>query len=195
MRAVTSRISADHRLSPRVNGWDHAGRVAGVDAGLLDVLHHRRRSSTLWSSATASTSTSRAPFQELVEQHRLVGGDERLAAPASPRGLLGRVDRPACRARPARTTGRTSTGIAERRARTGSPARLDVGARGSPADAAPAPRSAPRKRSRFSARSSPSYGVPHSGTPASCSVRASLSGVWPPSWTMTPSGCSGVDRR
>ena len=32
--------------------------------------------------------------------------------------------------------------------------------------------------------------VPSTGTPASCSPAASLSGVWPPNWTMTPSGCS-----
>ena len=46
------------------------------------------------------------------------------------------------------------------------------------------------KRPRSSARSIASGWVPSSGTPAASSPAASLSGVWPPNWTITPSGCS-----
>ena len=46
------------------------------------------------------------------------------------------------------------------------------------------------KRSRSSARSIAAGWVPKMGTPASSSRRASLSGVWPPSVTTTPSGRS-----
>ena len=71
-----------------------------------------------------------------------------------------------------------------------------------------APRSARRARSRTAApcsraaraarRSargprpgrSPRRCVPSSGTPASPRPAASFSGVWPPNWTITPSGCS-----
>ena len=46
------------------------------------------------------------------------------------------------------------------------------------------------KRSRSSARSMASGLVPMMGTPASASAFASLSGVWPPNVTTTPSGFS-----
>jgi hypothetical protein len=42
------------------------------------------------------------------------------------------------------------------------------------------------KRSRSSARSIASGEVPRIGTFASSSGTASLSGVWPPNWTITP---------
>ena len=42
------------------------------------------------------------------------------------------------------------------------------------------------KRSRSSARSMASGEVPRIGTPAASSGFASLSGVWPPNWTITP---------
>ena len=54
----------------------------------------------------------------------------------------------------------------------------------------PSRRSRAPKRPRSSARSIASTGVPSSGTPASSSAPASFSGVWPPNWTITPSGCS-----
>ena len=47
-----------------------------------------------------------------------------------------------------------------------------------------------RKRSRSSARSIVSGEVPRILTPASASSPAMFSGVWPPNWTMTPSGFS-----
>ena len=34
--------------------------------------------------------------------------------------------------------------------------------------------------------------VPSSGMPASCKGRARLFGIWPPTLTMTPSGCSNA---
>ncbi len=46
------------------------------------------------------------------------------------------------------------------------------------------------KRSRSSARSMASGVVPKMGTPSSWSGTASLSGVCPPYWTMSPSGFS-----
>ena len=45
------------------------------------------------------------------------------------------------------------------------------------------------KRSRSSARSIASGEVPRIGTPAFSSASASLSGVWPPNCTITPSAC------
>jgi hypothetical protein len=46
------------------------------------------------------------------------------------------------------------------------------------------------KRSRSSARSIASGGVPKIGTPAFSSATASFSGVCPPNCTITPKGCS-----
>ena len=46
------------------------------------------------------------------------------------------------------------------------------------------------KRSRSSARSTASKGVPRIRNPAASIARASFSGVWPPNWMTTPSGCS-----
>ena len=46
------------------------------------------------------------------------------------------------------------------------------------------------KRLRSSATSIESGEVPRIRTPAASSGRVSFSGVWPPSWTMTPTGCS-----
>jgi hypothetical protein len=46
------------------------------------------------------------------------------------------------------------------------------------------------KRSRSSAMSIESGDVPMIGAPAASSARDSLSGVWPPYCTITPSGCS-----
>ncbi len=60
----------------------------------------------------------------------------------------------------------------------------------SAAAAARASSSSAAKRSRSSARSIESGDVPMIGTPASCSGTASLSGVCPPNWTITPSGFS-----
>ena len=53
-----------------------------------------------------------------------------------------------------------------------------------------AARAARRSRPRSSARSIASGEVPSSGTPAASSPAASLSGVWPPNCTITPSGFS-----
>ena len=46
------------------------------------------------------------------------------------------------------------------------------------------------KRSRSSAMSIDSGVVPMMGTPLASSARASFSGVWPPYWTITPTGLS-----
>ncbi len=46
------------------------------------------------------------------------------------------------------------------------------------------------KRSRSSARSMASGVVPRMGSPAFSSGTESRSGVWPPNWTMAPSGFS-----
>ena len=51
-------------------------------------------------------------------------------------------------------------------------------------------RSSAPKRPRSSARSIASTGVPSSFRPASSSSFARRSGVWPPNWTITPSGFS-----
>ena len=56
--------------------------------------------------------------------------------------------------------------------------------------ASPSSRAILSKRRRSSAMSIASGDVPRIFTPAASSGRVSLSGVWPPSCTITPSGCS-----
>ena len=63
----------------------------------------------------------------------------------------------------------------------------------SAAGAAPSFDSSAAKRSRSSARSMESGEVPMIGTPACSSGTASLSGVWPPNCTMTPSRLLALD--
>ncbi len=55
---------------------------------------------------------------------------------------------------------------------------------------APILRQTSAKRSRSSARSIASTEVPRTGAPSSSSPRARFRGVCPPSWTITPLGCS-----
>ena len=54
----------------------------------------------------------------------------------------------------------------------------------------PRRRASASNRSRSSATSMESGGVPRMGTPAASSGLVSRSGVWPPSWTTTPFGRS-----
>ena len=56
-------------------GRQRAGAVAGVHAGLLDVLHDAGDEHASSPSQRASTSTSVARRQVLVDQHRAVAGD------------------------------------------------------------------------------------------------------------------------
>ena len=176
-------LAADLRLELRADRErrDHAGRVAGVHAGLLDVLHH---------GADDARPRRRRPRRRRPRSRpRRSGRRACWARPAPERSVVGVV---ADAHRPA----------AEHVAR---PHEHRV------ADALGAPRRPPRRRPRSPSRAPrrPSSReqvaealavlgevdrgagcVPRIGTPASISRRASRSGVWPPNCTTTPTGCS-----
>ena len=113
---------------------------------------------------------------------------QRPARAASPRGRRGRRPR-ACRARPARTTAAPAPGSRGARRRR-APRRGESRSRLAGC-AAPVPRPGRRKRARFSARSMlVERRAQDAARPPRAAPRASLSGVWPPSWTITPIGFS-----
>ncbi len=125
-------------------------------------------------------------LEEAVEED-LAAAWRRLGAPGSSSARRGRRRSP--------SPGRRARSWAGRAAGS-RPARRSPGP---PRPSAPWRRAAPcsprrpsssPKRPRSSARSMASTSVPSSGTPASARPAASLSGVWPPNWTITPSGCS-----
>ena len=160
-----------------------AGRVAGVDAGLLDVLHDPAEVHLLAVVERVDVDLDRV-VEEPVDEDRVlradaigragdVGGqglvvvDDLHAAAAEDVGrahedrvadLARRPRRPRRRCRPCRASGA-----------------------GRPASASTRP-NAPRSSARLMA----SGLVPTIGTPSSLSACARPSGVWPPSCTMTP---------
>ena len=161
----------------------HAGRVAGVDAGLLDVLHDPADPDVLavadrvdvdldrvLEEAVEEDLALRLRAREVVGEHRLVVG-ELHRAPAEHVARAHEQREADARAGGERLLGRVA------RARTAAPCRSSRSS------------SAP-KRPRSSARSIASGCVPSSGTPAASRPAASRSGVWPPKETITPSGCS-----
>ena len=91
MSRVARADLVEHLGAERVRR-QHAGRVARVDAGLLDVLHDRRRSSTSSPSQSASTSTSIASSRKRSRKISRAGvGRRPERAQVVARGL-GRVD-------------------------------------------------------------------------------------------------------
>ena len=85
-------------------GRQRAGRVAGMDAGLLDMLHDAGDEDVLVLSASASTSTSMASLQVGIDQHRIVARDLHRVARVALAGPRGRRRSP-WPGRPARRTG------------------------------------------------------------------------------------------
>ena len=175
---------AQHLRAERHRG-DDAGRVARVDAGLLDVLHDRADVDGLAVGQRVDVDLDRV-LEEAVEVD--LGALLRAGSPEVVGQALDVVDRSPSPGRRARTRGGRAAGT-----RPCSAARAPGRARWPSRTAAPPGRarwSSPWKRERSSARSIESTGVPSSGTPASARPCASRSGVWPPKDTITPSGCS-----
>ncbi len=75
IRSLVARISLQHLLA-EAERRDHAGRVAGVDAGLLDVLHDPGDVDLLAVAERVDVDLDRV-LEEAVEQQRvlLVGLD------------------------------------------------------------------------------------------------------------------------
>ena len=183
----SASLSVDARTRSSSSGPErhrrqHAGRVAGVDAGLLDVLHdpaevhlRRRRRARRRRSRSRRRGTGR-PAPGARARRRWPGRRSRRASR--------RRRRSPCRGRRARRTGAPARGSRSRGRPRPPPSALYAvpwrGA-GSPASASTRPK-APRSSARWIA----SGEVPTIGTPSSLSAWASPSGVWPPSWTMTP---------
>ena len=184
-RAIASvwRFSSAMVSALQREGRQRAGAVAGVHAGLLDVLHHAGHEHRLAVAERVDVHLGGAA-EVLVDQHRAVAGDlhgrRGCSGRAAPR--RGRSPSPG---RPARRRGGSPPG-SRRGGRPRTPPRR-VRAMALTGWAMPSRCSSCWNRSRSSARSMASGVVPRIGTPASSSGWASFSGVWPPNWTMTPS--------
>ena len=141
----------------------HAGRVAGVDAGLLDVLHHAAEVDLGAVAQRVDVDLDRV-VEEPVDQHRVVVGD--LGGPVDVVGQRrARRRRSPCRGRRARRTAGPApgsrSGSATARACSNEVAMPKAGA-GSPAAVSRSP-----NRPRSSARSMASGEVPRIGHPGS----------------------------
>ena len=176
--------AVEHLPAQRV-GRQHARRVPGVDPGLLDVLHDPGDPDGLAVAQGVDVDLDRV-LQEAVE----VDGGAGLGRRPGPGSRAGprRRRRSPWHGRRARSWGARAAG-SRRRARPPAPprrwSRWRRAARCSPGGPA-APRSASDPRPGRWRRCS----CPGSVTPAASRPAASLSGVWPPNWTTTPSGCS-----
>ena len=95
IRSVVARISSSIS-SPRLIGGHHAGRVAGVDAGLLDVLHDPGDADRLAVAERVDVDLDRV-LEEAVEQQRvlLVGLDVGLQVGVEVLGRVADLHRPA----------------------------------------------------------------------------------------------------
>ncbi len=162
----------------------HARGVAGVDAGLLDVLHDAADP-----DVGAVAERVDVDLDRLLEE--AVQVDLACAEPAGAAEVVGeallRVD----------DLHRAATEHVRRAREQREPDGLRDderilagGRRGVRRRDEPKAIEELTERPRSSARSMASTLVPRIGTPASCRPAASLSGVCPPNWTMTPSGCS-----
>ena len=185
IRAVASSTCGEHLRAER-HRRDHAGRVAGVHAGLLDVLHDRPDPHRLAVAERVHVHLDRV-LEEAVQEDRAVAGVAVGAASGS-RPAPRASNRSPSRGRRARSSGARAAGSRRRRRRSAPPPAWPPRPTGAPRR--PSSSSSAPKLGRSSARWIESTGVPSSGTPASASPRASFSGVWPPNWTITPSGCS-----
>ena len=159
-----------------------AGGVAGVDAGLLDVLHHAAEEELLAVEERVHVDLDRV-VEEPVDEHRVLRAD--LGGPhdvALERGVVVHD----LHAAAAEDVGRPHQhrvadlvgdllGVGERRGHARTSARA----------ARPRARTRPNAP-RSSARWMAAGEVPTMGTPASSRPCASPSGVCPPSWQITP---------
>ena len=166
-----------------------AGAVAGMDAGLLDVLHDAADDDAL----AVGRSRRRRPRSRRRGTCR--SGADALGRRSSARSHVAAQARPRRRRSPSR--GRRARRTAEpapgSRSARATATRLVDGCARCRFAAACRPElvdSIALKRSRSSARSIASGEVPRIGTPACSSGTASLSGVCPPNCTITPSGFS-----
>ena len=164
--SVRGRIRA-RSAAPERDRRQRARRVAGVDAGLLDVLHDAAEVE-LGAVVERVDVDLDGVLEEAVDQHRVLRADVgRLVDVGLERGVV--VDDLHARGRRARRTGARAPGSRSRR-RSPGPRR-----RSSPCRAwAPAARRRASTRPnapRSSARSIASGDVPTTGTPASLSAR------------------------
>ena len=160
---------------PERHRGDHAGRVPGVHAGLLDVLHDRADPHLLAVAQRVHVDLDRV-LQEAVEED----GVARVRCRRRARGS--RRDRRASNrspwpARRARSWGAPAADSPTEAPPPAPPRESRRWRR--PGRAGPARPSSAPKLGRSSARWIDSTGVPSSGTPASARPWASLSGVWP----------------
>ena len=159
-----------------------AGGVAGVDAGLLDVLHDAAEVELVAVVERVHVDLD-GVVEEAVDEHRVFGDQPGVPAPGTPPATARRRRSP-CRGRRARRRGGPSPGSRSRR-RCPWPARRRRRCRTWARAARPRP--APGRRRRAPRRGgSPRARCRRSGTPLSLSACARPSGVWPPSCTMTP---------
>ena len=185
-RASPARISSSISRAERVRR-QHAGRVAGVDAGLLDVLHDRRR--------------SRRPRRRRSRRRRprsrsRGSGRGRSRAPCAPRAT--RAGSPRARrasrrspspGRRARSSGARAAG-SRRRGAAASASSARVRGRVRRRLAARAARAARRSGRGPRRGRSPRAACRAAARPPPRARRRACSGVWPPNCTITPSGCS-----
>ena len=185
------RLLADlveHLLAEPVRR-QHAGRVAGVDPGLLDVLHDP-------GDPHLARRPRRRPHRRTARRRRprsspRGSGPDRSCRPALRPGSGSRAGRRRCRrspsrARRARSWGGPAAGSRPRARAAAPPRRCSRWRTAAPCSRAgrAALRTATGPRRGRSRRSR----CPRIGIPAACSPAASFSGVWPPNWTTTPSG-------
>ena len=185
---VCSRIVCMSRLADEIRR-QHARRVAGVDAGVLDVLHDAADHDARAVGDRVDVALERV-LEEAVDEHgplfrharrrREVLLERRRIVHDLHRASAEHVRRPHehrdSRSRSAASSA-SSTLVA-----------VPFGGCSSPSS-----RAIFSKRRRSSAMSIASGDVPRIGTPAASRSRVSLSGVCPPSCTITPSGCSRCD--
>ncbi len=160
---------------------EHAGGVAGVDAGLFDVLHDAG-DDDVGSVAEGVHVYFGRVFEEVVDEDgallRIFDGGRHVLADF---GVVVGDDHGAAAEHVA---GADEDGIAD--AVCPGQGFVEVGGDApSGCGICKSSMSLP-KRLRSSARSMDSGEVPMIGTPAAFSGRARLSGVWPPNWTIMP---------
>ena len=199
IRPTTFSAWASLRVCSRSSSWisarqavrrQRAAGIAGVHAGLLDVLHDAADQHVLAVADRIDVHLD-GDVEEPVEQHRAVVGHLHRVVHVGAQVVLVVDDfHGAAAEHVGRPHHQRKADLA--RQRDG----LLLGARGARSAAACSPSffTSCWKRSRSSAMSIESGEVPMIGAPAASSARASFSGVWPPNCTITPFGLLLVRR-
>ena len=156
-----------------------------MDAGVLDMLHHAADDDPLAVGNRVDVDFDRAVEITVDQQRTFFGGLQRLFEIAPQIALVGDNFHRASAQHVGRADQHRIADLGRARDR-----RLGVARENSARLAQASFSTSWLKRSRSSARSIASGGVPRIGTPARASGTASLSGVCPPNWTITPSGFS-----